>query len=99
MPDTYTLRIYHGSLRTVPNYSSSIGGADARLEGQMELITPIAKYLPDMSMVYSVHDTPLVILGWDHKIDLLEHVEEGECELLTYNALVRIFTSLGGESP
>ena len=81
LPDTYTLSIRHGSLLTSSTYDAeAINGADDRLAGQAELITPIAKYLDDLSVVYSVHDTPSSILSWDHRSEILEHIEEDECE-------------------
>ncbi|WWC98816.1 hypothetical protein V866_005709 [Kwoniella sp. B9012] len=76
--DTYTLRIKRGSIRTNVFYSADIQGADERLEQQTELLRPIAKYLPDMQVVWSVHDTPRSLIGWDHKRELIEHVEEDE---------------------
>ena len=83
LPDTYTLRITRGSLRTSSTYDGkAINGAEDRLKGQTALIGPIAKYLEDMTVVYSVHDTPISVLGWDHRQELLEHAEEDECEWL-----------------
>ncbi|WVQ85782.1 hypothetical protein IAT38_007949 [Cryptococcus sp. DSM 104549] len=78
LPDTYTVAIRHGSLRTKSIYARTIEGADERLEGQAELIRPIAKWLPDLTVVYSVHDTATAVVGWDHKRELLEHVEDDE---------------------
>ncbi|WWD20528.1 hypothetical protein CI109_105004 [Kwoniella shandongensis] len=79
LPDTYTLRVRKGSLRTLSTYDSkAIEGANERLEGQTELIRPIAKFLGDITVVYSVHDTATAVVGYDHKRELLEHVEEGE---------------------
>ncbi len=51
-----------------------------RLTGQSELLKPVARWIDDMTVVYSVHDTPTALLGWDHRQDLSDHVEEGECE-------------------
>jgi hypothetical protein len=83
LPDTYTLRIKHGSLRTsVTNGVNDIHGAKERLEGQAALIAPIAKELEDFTAVYSVHDTALVVISYNHRRDLLEHVDEEECEWL-----------------
>ncbi|ORY21979.1 hypothetical protein BCR39DRAFT_474188 [Naematelia encephala] len=77
--DTYTLKIKRGSLRTSAMYDDAeINGADARLAGQAELIRPIASFLPDLEVVYSVHDTPMNLISWDHRRELLEHVEEDE---------------------
>ncbi|KAK4686098.1 hypothetical protein P7C73_g4039, partial [Tremellales sp. Uapishka_1] len=77
LPDTYTLKIKHGSLRTFATYGN-IQGANERLEGQTDLIRPIAHWLGDLEVVYSVHDTPTNLIGWDHRRELLEHVEDGE---------------------
>ena len=80
LPDTYTLKVRHGSLRTSSSFDGeAIAGADERLAGQVELIRPISRYLDDLTVVYSIHDTPTCLLGWDHREELLEHVEEDEC--------------------
>ncbi|WWC72342.1 uncharacterized protein I206_106304 [Kwoniella pini CBS 10737] len=78
LPDTYTLRIKRGSIRTNIFYSSDIHGADERLEQQTELLKPIAKFLPDLQAIWSVHDTPRTIISWDYRRELAEHVEDGE---------------------
>ncbi|OCF34447.1 hypothetical protein I316_03961 [Kwoniella heveanensis BCC8398] len=79
LPDTYVLRVKRGSIRTKALYShEAIHGADERLEQQADLLRPIAKYLPDLEVVWSVHDTPRTVLGHDHRRELLEHVEEDE---------------------
>lgn len=83
LPDTYTLRIKRGSLRTsVTNGIDGIHGAKERLEGQAALMAPIAKELEDFTAVYSVHDTASVTISYNHRRDLLEHVDEEECEWL-----------------
>ncbi|WVQ95730.1 hypothetical protein IAU59_002829 [Kwoniella sp. CBS 9459] len=79
LPDTYVLRVKRGSLRTKALYShEAIHGADERLEQQAELLRPIARWLPDMEVVWSVHDTPRTVIGHDHRRELLDHVEEDE---------------------
>ena len=77
--DTYTIEVRHGTVRTSASYDNSINGADERLSGQTELIAPIAQYLGDLKVVYSVHDTPAILLSWGHRSELLEHIEEDEC--------------------
>lgn len=79
MPVTYTLKVRHGSIRTSASYDRDLPGADARLEGQLHLLKPVAKWIPDMSAVYWIHDTPTNLISWDHKAELIEHFEEGEC--------------------
>ncbi|EIW69878.1 hypothetical protein TREMEDRAFT_61649 [Tremella mesenterica DSM 1558] len=79
LPDTYTLRVKSGSVRTSATYNSeAIWGADFRLEDQAELLRPISRWIGDMSVVYSVHDTASSVVSWDHRRELIEHVEEGE---------------------
>lgn len=79
-PDTFTIKIRHGLLRS----STSANLADelhmARKEGQLDLIRPIAKYLPDMTVVYSVHDGPSNFISHHHKQELLDHIMDDECE-------------------
>ncbi|KAK8850347.1 hypothetical protein IAR55_004265 [Kwoniella newhampshirensis] len=79
LPDSYTLKVKRGSIRTLSTYDSqAIEGANERLEGQAALLRPIAQWLGDITVVYSVHDTATAVVGYDHKRELLEHVEEGE---------------------
>jgi hypothetical protein len=81
LPDTYTLKVRKGSVRTTMSYNrQAIFGADERMAGQIDLLKPIAQYLGDFEAVYSVHDTPTNMVGWDHQRELLEHVDEDECE-------------------
>lgn len=83
-PDTFTIKVRRGLVRT----SASVNGYDelhmSRRTGQYELIRPIAKYLPDMTVVYTVHDTPSNFVSHEHKEELLEHIEEDECEWLKH---------------
>lgn len=48
--------------------------------GQAKLIASVVQYLSDLTVVYSVHDTVTALLSWDHREELLELIEEGECE-------------------
>ncbi|KAL7425261.1 hypothetical protein Q5752_000949 [Cryptotrichosporon argae] len=77
LQDTYTLKVRHGSIRTSSAFGD-IHGADQRLEGQTELLRPVAKWINDFAVVYSVHDTPSVVLSDEHRRDLLEHADEDE---------------------
>lgn len=93
LPDTYTLRVKSGSVRTSSTYDpEQIWGADFRLADQSELLKPIAKYLGDFSAVYSVHDSPMSVVSWDHRAELIEHVEEDEW----YDEDTQVDTSLRG---
>jgi hypothetical protein len=81
MDDTFTIKVKGRALRTRGTYDSEeIGGADARLQGQVELIMDygIEKWTGDFQAVYGIHDTPQGFIGWDHRADLLELVEDGE---------------------
>jgi hypothetical protein len=57
-----------------------IWGADQRLQLQVELLEPVAQWIPDMKAVWSIHDTPSSIVSWDHRAELIERFEDGECE-------------------
>lgn len=46
----------------------------------MDLLRPVAKYIPNMSAVYSVHDVSERTVSWDHRAELYDHVDDGECE-------------------
>lgn len=81
MPDTYVVRVRHGSIRSTARFDADvIAGADDRQGGQIDLLRPVARYLPDLMAVYSVHDTPSQLLSWDHRRELMDHIEEDECE-------------------
>lgn len=83
LPDTYTIRVKSGSIRTsvtFGNEEEEIVGARMRVEGQVELLKDIAKDLPDFTAVYTVHDTALGTISWAHRMELEEHVQDGECK-------------------
>lgn len=82
--DSYTLRIKRGLLRTFQTYNPS-PLYEGRRDGQVDLIAPIAKYLPDMVAVYTVHDTPQTLISWEHRQDIWEHIADGECEYCCYD--------------
>lgn len=78
--DTFMLKIKHGSIRTSVLDSAKIHGSDQRLAGQVDLVREVARHLPDLRAVWWLHDTPGVVVGWDHRRELMDLVEEGECE-------------------
>jgi hypothetical protein len=81
LPGTYTLRVEHGSLATSKLFDEEdIDGAKERVEGQVRLILPIAEYLEDFTAVYWVHDTPSGLISYNHRKELLNYLDEEECE-------------------
>ena len=87
LDNMYTLRVRHGSVRTSSTCDPKvIIGADERLAGQAELMNPIAHHLDDLTVVYSVHDTPTGMLSWEYRQEVLEHIEEEECAYLSFTA-------------
>jgi hypothetical protein len=77
--DTYTLKVRGGKIEASGVYKKE-KLHDRRKEGQMALMEPIVDLLPDMSIVYSVHDTPNTVISWEHHQDILMHIDEGDCE-------------------
>ena len=57
------------------------GGFD-RMSAQAELLRPIAKDLDDLTIVFSAHDTPSAIVGYDYRRELQDHIEDQECWLI-----------------
>lgn len=51
-----------------------------RMRDQAELLLPIVRFLDDMAVVYSVHDTPQGIVSWAHRKELEDYVEDGDCK-------------------
>lgn len=81
---TFTFKVADGAI--IPWDSDSNSDDKVKLhrerrEGQLSMLAPIAQYLPDQTIVYSVHDAPLNFVSHAHKAHLLEHVEEGRCKL------------------
>lgn len=62
------------------NYDHSIGGADARAQGQFNLIKEVAQYIPDFDACYSIEDTPTQFVSWAHMRELKALAEEEECK-------------------
>ncbi len=79
-PDTLVLKVRRGLVRTSGSVNSSDWLHAARREGQLDLLRPIARFLPDMTAVYTVHDTPFNFISHEHRQELLEHIEDDECE-------------------
>ncbi|BEJ11490.1 hypothetical protein CspHIS471_0109120 [Cutaneotrichosporon sp. HIS471] len=77
-PDTFTIKVHHGLMRSTSSVNSSDWLHVARKDGQLELIRPIVEYLPDMIAVYTVHDTPFNFISYSHREELLEHVDDDE---------------------
>lgn len=85
--DTFTISIKHHNVRTRSTYDGElIGGADERLEAQIELLMDygMETWLSDMRVVYGIHDGPTGFIGYDHRSDLetlvldREYYREGE---------------------
>ncbi|KLT40244.1 hypothetical protein CC85DRAFT_249776 [Cutaneotrichosporon oleaginosum] len=77
-PDTFVLKVRRGLVRTTGSVNSSDWLHGARRDGQLELIRPIARHLPDLTAVYTVHDTPFNFVSHAHKAELLDHIEDDE---------------------
>ncbi len=80
--DTFSITISRGVLRTKTMYEVEFSGAFERLEGQVGLLQDfdLIKDVPDVKVVFGVHDTPTGFMSWDYKHDLMERVDDGECE-------------------
>lgn len=77
--DTYTLTVKDGVLTTESNFKPEPIHFE-RLDGQTTLIKNVAKDLPDMVAVYTVHDTPHSLLSQEHRAEIKERIIDGECE-------------------
>ncbi|KAG7570939.1 hypothetical protein FFLO_01137 [Filobasidium floriforme] len=79
--DTFTISIKHHNVRTRSTYDGeAIGGADERLEAQIELLMDygMESWLSDMRVVYGIHDGPTGFIGYDHRSDLETLVQDDE---------------------
>lgn len=79
--DTFTISIKHHNVRTRSTYDGeAIGGADERLEAQIELLMDygMESWLSDMRVVYGIHDGPTGFIGFDHRSDLETLVQDDE---------------------
>jgi hypothetical protein len=77
--DTFTLKVQNGMVDATKHYRAQ-GIHDKRFAGQLGVMNEIAEYLPDMTVVYSVHDTPRTVISWEHRQDILLQIEDGVCE-------------------
>lgn len=81
---TYLIRIKHGSIRTRIQFArDNIPGSEERLTGQIDLLKPIARHLPDLSTAYWIHDGATAFISHSYKEELLERVSEDECEFVS----------------
>lgn len=82
-PDTFHLIVEGGQVVTGGTFAESeIEGAHDRMSGQVDLLEEfgIVSWLPDFRAVFGVHDTPVGFIGSDHRSDLTNAFEDGECE-------------------
>lgn len=88
--DTFTIRVTRGNMRMTSTFKEEeISGGFERMAAQAELIKPIVRDLDDLTVVFSAHDTPSGIVGFDYRRELQDHIEDQECQ---YRATVRPFT-------
>jgi hypothetical protein len=80
-PDTFTLSIEDGQVILDGQTFDSVihPRSQARLDAQVKLLEPIAQYLGDLSVVFSVHDTPSVAISYLHREELEECIDINEC--------------------
>jgi hypothetical protein len=81
LPDTFTISVVSGRLRTRSTYSPDLSGAFERLDGQVSLLKDfgIDKWLEDVQVVFGIHDTPTGFIAWDLRRELMDRVEDREC--------------------
>lgn len=77
--DTYTIKVTNGKITTTAQYKDE-GIHHARLKSQLDLIKDVAQWIPDMKAIYTVHDTPMSLINWDHRVEIADRLEEDECE-------------------
>ncbi|GMK54891.1 hypothetical protein CspeluHIS016_0114770 [Cutaneotrichosporon spelunceum] len=78
---TFTIKVRNGLVDSTSNMNRTDVNHElhaGRMDGQLELIRPIAEHIPDMTAVYTIHDTPFNFISYAHQEELLEHVEEDE---------------------
>lgn len=83
IPDTFSLSIKNGNIRTRTNYADQpIEGGFERVSGQVELLKEfgVNQWIPDCRVVYSLHDTPQSFISFDHRADLEMHAIDRECK-------------------
>lgn len=75
--DTFGFTIRDGEVSRVSGYSLEAIHRE-RLDGQFDLVQDIVKWLPDMRVVYTAHDTPDTIISYDMRQELTRGVENDE---------------------
>ncbi|WWC93159.1 uncharacterized protein L201_008127 [Kwoniella dendrophila CBS 6074] len=70
--NTFTLEVKNGEVNSYHSYDHRrVESGEERPKHQVALIQPIAHHLPDMKIVISVHDTPLNMISWQHRMELV----------------------------
>jgi hypothetical protein len=83
LPDTFAITLKKGNIRTRSNDANQhIVGGNERIEGQVNLLQEfgVSTWIPDCRAVYSLHDTPQSLVGYEFKVDLEMRVDDRECE-------------------
>ncbi|WOO79768.1 Beta-1,2-xylosyltransferase 1 [Vanrija pseudolonga] len=75
--DTYTIKVTNGKITTTAQYKDE-AIHHARLKSQLDLIKDVAQWIPDMKAIYTVHDTPMSLINWDHRVEIADRLEEDE---------------------
>lgn len=81
LPDTFTLSLKNGNIRSRSSDANDIVGGNERIEGQINLLQEFgaASWIPDCRAVYSLHDTPQSLVAYEYKMDLEMRVDDREC--------------------
>lgn len=82
IPEAYVISVRSGSVTasfTPGTHGHALETAKDRLAGQLGLIEPVAALLEDFTAIYSVHEPAVHLLGFEHRRELGEHLERGEC--------------------
>lgn len=78
---TYTIRVENGkAIGSMEDEYKKIQGAEARLDGQMEFLKPIAQYLDNVIAVYNMHDYPRNLVEYDYIAELMDKIDVESCE-------------------
>jgi hypothetical protein len=86
MADTFILRVKRGVVRLMSVNDredadqGAMDGAQERMDGQLSMLRDVARWIPDMTAVWGLHDTPQIIIAHDHRRELQDFYEDGECE-------------------
>jgi hypothetical protein len=84
MPDTFSISVIDGEIITNKTFSEEARGGMVRMSNQLDLLKPFAKYLPNVSVVFSVHDTPRIYPQYEHRLDMLKCASEPTSEICTF---------------